>query len=47
MGDAKNNPFVPLQINYVYEEAEGWEDEPWNAGAKMCNETYDVSMREK
>jgi len=45
MGDTKANPLVPFQMNYVYDAAEEWGIEPWNADAKKCNESYDVSAR--
>ncbi|XP_011865983.1 PREDICTED: Niemann-Pick C1 protein-like [Vollenhovia emeryi] len=40
MGDHKSNPFTPFQMTYVYDAADKWGDEPWNATAKNCNETY-------
>jgi hypothetical protein len=45
MGDIKANPMVPFQMNYVYDMADKWGVEPWNAVAKKCNESYDVSAR--
>jgi len=45
MGDTKANPLVPFQMNYVYDAVDEWGIEPWNADAKKCNESYDVSAR--
>jgi len=45
MGDVKVNPFTPFQMTYIYDAAEEWGDEPWNATPKNCSETYDVSNR--
>jgi len=45
MGDVKVNPFTPFQMTYIYDAAEKWGDEPWNATPKKCSETYDVSDR--
>ncbi|XP_032670245.1 NPC intracellular cholesterol transporter 1 homolog 1b-like isoform X2 [Odontomachus brunneus] len=43
MGDLKNNPLTPIQMNYIYDAAEGWDDEPWDNVAKNCSEAYDSS----
>lgn len=40
-----NNDFAPFKINYIYDKADKWGEEPWNVQAKNCNETYDVSWR--
>lgn len=45
MGDPELNVFVPFKMKYVYDIADQWGDEPWNAGAKKCSEAYDVSSR--
>ncbi|XP_072764565.1 NPC intracellular cholesterol transporter 1 homolog 1b isoform X2 [Anoplolepis gracilipes] len=41
MGDVSANVFTPFQINYVYDRADKWDDEPWNAETKKCSEAYD------
>lgn len=43
MGNIGENPFVPFQMTYIYDEAEKWGDEPWNVTVKNCSEAYDVS----
>lgn len=43
MGDTEMNDWTPFQLNYVYDEADKWGEEPWHAEAKKCNEAYDVS----
>lgn len=45
MGNFKTNPYIPFQMTYVYDAAEEWGDEPWNAKTKNCSEAYDVSAR--
>lgn len=43
MGNIGENPFVPFQMTYIYDEAEKWGDEPWNVTVKNCSEAYDNS----
>ncbi|XP_036144455.1 NPC intracellular cholesterol transporter 1 homolog 1b [Monomorium pharaonis] len=45
MGNIKTNPYIPFQITYVYDAAEEWGDEPWNATTKNCSEAYDDSSK--
>lgn len=45
MGNIELNPYIPFQMTYIYDSAEEWGDEPWNATTKNCNEAYDVSAR--
>lgn len=45
MGDVSDNPFIPFQMNYVYDIADEWGDDPWNPETKKCSESYDVSSR--
>lgn len=43
MGDTTTNDFAPFQMNYIYDAADEWGDEPWNVETKKCSESYDVS----
>lgn len=43
MGNIKVNPFIPFQMTYIYDAADEWGDEPWNATTKNCSEAYDNS----
>ncbi|XP_031627932.1 NPC intracellular cholesterol transporter 1 homolog 1b [Contarinia nasturtii] len=40
MGDAENNPFVPFQLNYKFDNAE----RAFRTDTKKCNEAYDSSV---
>ncbi|XP_070161109.1 NPC intracellular cholesterol transporter 1 homolog 1b [Polyergus mexicanus] len=39
MGDVSD--FVPFQMNYVYDIADKWGDDPWNPETKKCSDAYD------
>ncbi|XP_071646320.1 NPC intracellular cholesterol transporter 1 homolog 1b [Temnothorax longispinosus] len=43
MGDVKANIFTPFQMTYIYDAADEWGAEPWNAVTKKCSEAYDNS----
>lgn len=45
IGDVETNLMTPFQMNYVYDEPDKWDEDPWDAEAKTCNEPYDVSLR--
>ncbi|XP_018394267.1 PREDICTED: Niemann-Pick C1 protein-like [Cyphomyrmex costatus] len=39
------NPFKPFVIEYIYDSADEWGDEPWNITTKNCSEVYDNSSK--